>query len=195
MIRLFSTLGLVLTTVLLGCPAYADTLDVGSAGSTYTSNSATRGYWYTAPVDHTITHLRVPSVGTGPQNIQVLSFTGNTPPPTFSASTTAHTTLFYTNSGTSANDWISVNIPVTAGMVIGILGARGTSTLSNAYGNGNPYSSTLGGAPVSLQRLVYQANLHNAQAGALSTESGGSYSRVEMQYLSLIHIPSPRDRG
>jgi len=173
-----------------GCDATNDIdcaitdLDIGTHNTVYSSGSSTRGFWFTAPTSFTIQELRVPlEVGTSApnnQNIQVVKFT-NGPPPLFSMNTTAFTTLFYSNTDTS-NDYISANIPIQAGDVIGILGARGTTTMRNSYGSGNAYSSTILGMPVSLQRLIYQANLHATQAGPLSTETGGSYTRIEVRY-------------
>ena len=158
------------------------TLDIGTFNHDYSSSSSTRGYWYQAPVAHTIKALRVPTdVGTLGQNIQVVRFNGG-PPPNYSQTTTNFTTLAYHQNTAPGNTWIQVNIPVQAGQYIGILGARGTTTLHNSYGNGNPYNTTILGHPVALQRLVYQQNLYTTQAGPLSTETGGSYSRVEMQY-------------
>ena len=179
--------------VAITSPAQADTLNVGPANFTYSSSSATRGYWYVAPIDHTITALRVPNITSEVQNIQVVRFNGNTPPPVFPTDTSAHTTLFYTSTGSSANNWVSVSIQVFQGEVIGILGARGTSTMNNPYGGGNPYSTTMGGQAVDLNRLVYQANLHNGQAGDLSTETGGSYSRVEMTYTAQLFVDADGD--
>ena len=49
--KLFPALSFALLVLLVAPPAQADILDVGPAGSTYTA-SMTRGYWYTAPVDH-----------------------------------------------------------------------------------------------------------------------------------------------
>ena len=159
----------------------AAVLDVGPAGSFYSSSSGTRGYYFEAPVDFVITGLRVPEYSSAqPQNIQVVRFTGATPPPTWSANTTAHTTLFYTNTGSSGNDFVTVSISVTTGEVIGILGARGTTTMHNAYGTGG-YTSSIDGTSVTLTRLIYQDNINSAPAGALSGNSG-PLSRVEMTY-------------
>ncbi|HZO12921.1 MAG TPA: hypothetical protein VFB62_06675, partial [Polyangiaceae bacterium] len=156
-------------------------LDIGPYGSTYSSSSGTRGYWFQAPVTFTIKELRVPiDVGTAAQNIQVVRFNSG-PPPDYSASTTNHTTLglFQNVPGTS---YIVVNIPVMAGDYIGILGARGTTTLSNSYAATSTYSTLIFNQPVVLHRLVYQANLYTTPAGALSNENGGSYSRIELRY-------------
>ena len=148
-----------------------------------TSSTPTRSasYWFTAPTSFTIKELRVPTdVGTDPQNIQVVRFNGGVPP-NYPGTTTNHQTLAY-HQAVPGTNYIVVNISVNNGDVIGILGARGTTTMKNSYGTGNPYNTTLFNYPIALQRLVYQANLHNTQAGALSTEVGGSYSRVEMKY-------------
>ena len=73
-----------------------------------------------------------------------------------------------------------MNIPVTQGDVIGILGARGTSVMKNSYG-ASGYSSMVNGQAMMLNRLIYQANVHNAAAGALSGNTG-LIARVEMKY-------------
>jgi hypothetical protein len=160
--------------------AIAD-LDIGPYKNTYSSSNATRGYWFTAPTNFTIKELRVPTdVGTDPQNIQVVRF-NNGPPPNYPANTTSHTTLAY-HKGVPGTNYIVVNIAVNAGDIIGILGARGTSIMKNSYGSGNPYNTSLFNQPIQLKRLVYQANVHNNQAGPLSTEPGGSYSRIELKY-------------
>jgi hypothetical protein len=156
-------------------------LDIGPYGSTYTSGSGTRGYWFQAPVSFTIKELRVPTdVGTGPQNIQVVKFLGG-PPPDYSASTTNHQTLAL-HQNVPGTNYIVVNIPVQAGDYIGILGARGTTSLANSYAQSSTYATFISGQPVTLKRLIYQANLFTTAAGPLSNENGGNYSRIEMKY-------------
>ena len=133
-------------------------------------------------MDFVITGLRVPDIDPSTQNIQVLRFNGAVVPPQFSASTTAHQSLFYTNSGSSGNDFVAVSIPITNGDVIGILGARGTSTMHNAYsGLSGSHTTAIGGSAVILARLLYQANLSSTPAGSVSG-AGGSFSIVEMTY-------------
>jgi hypothetical protein len=156
-------------------------LDIGPHGSIYSSSSSTRGYWFQAPVSFTIKELRVPlEVGTDPQNIQVVKFLAG-PPPDYSASTTNHQTLalFQASPGTG---YIPVNIQVLAGDYIGILGARGTTTMNNSYATSFSYSTLILNTPVVLHRLVYQFNLFTTPAGALSNENAGSYARIEMRY-------------
>ena len=154
-------------------------LNIGTHKTTYSGN--TRGYWFTAPVAFTIIGVRVPiDVGTAAQNVEVVRFTSAvTKYPTQS---TNFVSLHYSK-GVAGTNWINVKIPVKKGDIIGLLGARGTSSMKNSYGNGNPYKTTIANQPVSLTRLVLQANLYSAKATKLSTESGGSYSRVEMRYV------------
>ncbi|MBW2456706.1 MAG: hypothetical protein JRI68_19475 [Deltaproteobacteria bacterium] len=155
-------------------------LDIGTYGSTYSDSNGTRGYWFTAPTNFTIKELRVPTdVGSDPQNIQVVRFTSG-PPPAYSQTTTAFQTLGYW-AGVPGTNWIQTNIVVQSGDIIGILGARGTSTMNNSYSATYPYSTTIFGQPLSLARLLYQGNINSAQAGPLSTGSS-NYARVEMRY-------------
>ena len=103
-------------------------------------------------------------------------------PPAFPSSTTSFTTLYYAT-GVNGPNYVPVSIPVQQGDVIGILGARGnTSTLVTSYGQSAPVSSVIQQQPVTLHRLVYQANLAATQAGALSDEPNGPIGRVELRY-------------
>jgi hypothetical protein len=155
-------------------------LAVGVHGSVYSAGNATRGMWFTAPVAFTIVELRVPtSAGSGPQNLQVVKFTAT--PPGFPTTTTGFTTVHY-STGTPGTGFVPVNIPVLAGDVVGILGSRGSGTLTHSYSTTNPVNTTVFGQAMTLNRLVYQANMVTAQAGPLSNENGGSLGRVELRY-------------
>lgn len=157
-------------------------LNIGAHDQTF-SSSLTRGYWFEAPTNFTIVGLRVPTdVGTAPQTIQVMRLSG--PPPSFSTTTTSFTTLTYQR-GVPGTGFIAVNIRVYAGQVIGVLGARGGSTMENSYGPANTFNTTILGQSVRLQRLLYQDSLYNSQAGGatgISTETSNPYGRIEMQY-------------
>lgn len=155
-------------------------LDVGTFGSNFQATTLTRGYWFTAPVAFTITGLRVPTdVGTDVQNIEVVRLAAA--PPSYSTVTNTFTSLgrFVNVIGT---DFIAVNIPVAAGNIIGILGARGTTTMNNSYGTTNTYATTIAGTAVTLQRLGMQYNLNSTPAKDLWTESVNPVSRIEMYY-------------
>lgn len=97
--------------------------------SVYTMSNAIRGYYFVAPVNFTITGARVPSeAGTGLQNIHIVKLPAA--PPTFATTTTVYTTAF--NVTGAPNGVIqTMNIPVTAGEVIGVLG---NSTWGHSYG-------------------------------------------------------------
>ena len=155
-------------------------LDIGPYGSTFSSPSLSRGFYFTAPMNFTILELRVPpDVGTDPQNIQVIRFNSG-PPPMWTADTTDFVTLGYW-SGVPGTGWIAVNIPVLAGDIIGILGTRGTTTMLNSYGQTDDYATTIFGQPVTLYRVFYQGNINTSQAGPVST-SANPYGRVELRY-------------
>jgi PKD repeat protein len=174
--------------LLIAAPASAATLNVGPAGTPYTAAQA-RGFWFTAPSDFVITSLNVP--GGGNQNIQVVRFTAI--PPAFSASTTAHTTLYSTVNNSSAGP-ITVSVAVETGDIIGILGTRGPNggTVTNSYGSSNTFATTIDGNPVVLSRLLYQSS--SLPAGALSTENG-TYSRVEVTYEPSLSVPNGTATG
>ncbi|MBW2456026.1 MAG: hypothetical protein JRI68_16025, partial [Deltaproteobacteria bacterium] len=154
-------------------------LDIGVFGSNFTGTNMTRGYWFQAPTAFTIKGLRVPTdVGTAPQNVQVVRFNSGAPT---GGSNTNFTTLHY-SSNIPGNNWIPMNIPVQSGQWIGILGARGTTTMNNSYATNWFYNTTILGYATMLTRMYYQGNLYSLAATTLGTESSGSYSRVEMQY-------------
>lgn len=155
-------------------------LNIGSHQSTYTSTTS-RGFWFTAPISFIMVGVRVPlNVGTQPQTIQVIRLT--TPPPSYPGTTTSFSTLAYFKAvpGTS---FLAVNIAVSAGQHIGILGGRGTtSTLSTSYGSTGGYSSSIKGYSMTLGRLLIQSSIFSSPAGPVATEQGGNLGRIEMQY-------------
>jgi hypothetical protein len=185
--RTTTILGVSLLLVSMGLVA-AEELDIGPYGETYSDTTRTRGYWFVAPLDFTITGLRVPTdVGPGPQNIEVLRL--NVTPPGWPSDTTDFTSLGYWRDVDSA-DFIATNIPVAAGDIIGVLGARGTSTMNNSYAQANTYATSIGGQPVTIKRFLTQYNLYNTQAVSVSTEEVLAYSRVEMQYVVDTTAPA-----
>ncbi len=137
-----------------------------------------RGYWFTAPTNFTITSLQVPTTASsGNQSIAVVKFNGNTPPPIFAATTNAFTTLYLTqNNATPGN--ITVNIPILAGEVIGILGVRGNVNSYSSTGN----TTTINGFSVSLNRMGMQFQLATTSPQDIWSEASGSISRVNFEY-------------
>jgi MYXO-CTERM domain-containing protein len=151
--------------------------------STYNGNP--RGYWFVAPVDFTIVGLRVPDdFSTAPQSVNLVEM------PT-AASGSVYTNLHHTGS-LATTTVIPVNIPITQGAVLAVLGYRGTV---NSYATGN-YPSTIGGQPVTLTRVYNNASqITSAPATGQMTFSSGSLARVEIYYqigptLGVIGAPA-----
>jgi hypothetical protein len=168
-------------------PSAATTVPMPAHSSVFTGN--VRGYYFTAPTNFTMTSVQVPvEAGGGLQSIAVVKFNGNVPPPLYATVTNAFTVLFLTQNNPNAGA-ITVDIPVMAGEVIGLLGCRGTG---NSYAPAN-YVTTINGMNANLARLGMQFQLPSTAPQDLWTEAGGSISRVNFDYT--IPIPctsSPR---
>lgn len=151
----------------------------------------TRGYWFVAPTDFTITSLRVPTdASTDDQSIVVMKFPSN--PPYWSSSTTNYTTEFLAQDVPGAEP-IACEISVSAGEIIGILGSRGSNS-TNSYGQ-SPYNTSLGGYPVTIERLLMQNDLESTWPFPVSAENGGSTGRVEFTYKTCKGNWSNADLG
>jgi len=159
-------------------------MDLPAFGSTFSSATATRGFYFTAPYNGSIGGLRVPDeFGAGVQNVEVVRFNAGVPP-VFPANTNDFVSLgrFVNVAGSNI---ISCDIPVGVGEVIGVLGATGTTTLRNSYATpGGVINATMKGQPTTLTRLVMQANLNTTPASNLSAEISATapISRVELYY-------------
>jgi Ig-like domain CHU_C associated/PKD-like domain/Secretion system C-terminal sorting domain len=138
-----------------------------------------RGYWFTAPANFVMTSIFVPTdASSGNQSIAVLRFNGNTPPPVFSTTTNAFSTLFLTQNDATVGN-IPVNIPINAGEVIGILGSRAGT---NSYGNGSS-GITIAGNPVSTTRMGMQFPLATTTPQDIWQEPASTnISRVLFEY-------------
>ncbi len=148
---------------------------------TYSVSTVTRGYWFEAPTNFRITGLRVPDEsGNGRQNVEVVRFDNQTPPPIYNNTTNAFVSLIRFVNEPSDNI-LSVNISVSTGDVIGILGAAGTNTMHNSYGSSD-FVSNIGGRSVTLKRMGMQLNLYENHARNLF-QSAKEIGRVEMWYI------------
>jgi hypothetical protein len=169
--------------------------------STFSGN--VRGYYFTAPVDFTMTGLNVlvPPSGTGAgnmfQNFAVLRFDGATPPPLFSSTTNAFTQLAL-EFDRPANAFFPVNLQIFAGDVIGIYGvtsdAPGSITNQNSYGNdpGGNYTDIFGN-PVALFRSGMQFRLNSTSSpnGMQDVWSEGTTNFSSITRVEFTYVPAP----
>jgi len=151
----------------------------------------TRGYHFTAPVNFTITGLRVPTDASGNfQHVEVVRFTAGAPP-AYSATTNSFVFLAQHYNVNSASI-IPVSIPITAGQIIGVYGGRSTSTgggcsTSNSYGScvsPDGYPTKISGSPTTLYRSGYQHDICSSPAANIWYENCNGYyiNRVELYY-------------
>lgn len=139
-------------------------------------NPWVRGFYFTAPVDFTITQLYV--TGTGNQSIAVVKFIPPQPPPAYPATTNAFVTLFVTQNNPSTQP-IPVNIQIAAGEVIAVMGQRGGTV---PYGPAGQYTSSIAGQPVVLTRMGMQYPLDTTLPQDLWQEPGGSLPLIQVTY-------------
>lgn len=128
-------------------------ISVGTQTNTFTS--MIRGYHFTAPTSFTICGLYIPPDAnpTGTQTIRVVRFTAG-PPPAFAATTNNFIQLF-TITNAPATQVVACNIPVAAGEIIGVYGARGANCV-NSYGPAN-FVTSINGFNTTLQRSGMQS--------------------------------------
>jgi hypothetical protein len=159
--------------------AQATILDVGTWGGSGCCDFGTRGYWFTAPTNFTITGLSVPTNGSGQgATLEVLLL--NAVPPTYSGTTNDFTQLGFWSGLTST----AANIAINAGDIIGILGWSDGQT---PYGTG-PYATTLGGLDITLTRFGFQ---DLGQAHDVWQEGpNGPIGVIGLEY-ELTSVPEP----
>jgi PKD repeat protein len=164
--------------------------------STFSSAAATRGYWFQAPTRFSITSLQVPDeTNNGLQNVALYRLAAA--PPVFSASATGG--LEFYSTGQPSNAPIPCVVSFDTGEFVGILGACGTTTMLNSYGNpAGPFASSVLGVPCTLTRMLTQFNLvTSGGTAAYSQEPGGQISRVNAGVSAAVGLqygtgtPSP----
>lgn len=136
-------------------------------------------------MDFRIVGLRVPTeASSASQSIELLRF--NSAIPTWTSTTNDFTSLFRVVND-STPGFLTVDIAVSAGDIIGVLGQRGGI---NSYSSPGNFTSSIFGQSVTLQRMGMQFPLATTNARDIWTAIG-SISRVEMLYDSPAQVPEP----
>jgi hypothetical protein len=171
-----------LPTVTDNCPGaigevrMENVLQIGADGPT-------GGYYFVAPVDFTMTALQVQQQFIAQpihQNIQVMRFTE--PIPAIAQTGEYSELLFHTSSNTDLG-LIPVNIPITAGDVIGILGNLGPTQQTTL--SVDTEIIMIDGAPVNIFGLwTSSSSISTAPAPA----QGGYYSIVSAPDNGLVNV-------
>ena len=180
-------LSIILFSVLGISFAQGTAISVGTQTTTFTS--MIRGYHFTAPTSFTICGLYIPpdAAPTGTQTIRVVRFTAG-PPPAFAGTTNNFVQLF-TISNAPATQVIACNIPVAAGEIIGVYGARGANCV-NSYGPAN-FVTSINGFNTTLQRSGMQSCPAGTGAAMANIWSEVNYNigRISM-YINCCQTPT-----
>lgn len=145
----------LLATTFFSSIAVADTLDVGVTSGGCCS-STTRGYYFVAPTDFTVTELFLAANAGPTSTLELLKF--NSAVPVYSSVTNDFQSLGFWNGQSSG----LLNIAVHSGDIIGVLGWNSTAHASPYRNISGSYLSSIGGYSVTLSRLGFQGIGHAA---------------------------------
>lgn len=169
----------VLLIACLGVAAHADVVDVGPHESDYTGFS--RGFSYTAPVEHVITQIELPLDRFAVGDLASFMIEINDVVQLYSVG--------------NASGVLGTSILVQAGQEVLVLGnwttgAAASFTAKNSYNGTSPYASSILGNPVDLFRAGFQFDIG---AGTYTGGSGftgiaGSHGR---SFITVEAIPEP----
>ncbi|MBP6877337.1 MAG: PEP-CTERM sorting domain-containing protein [Phenylobacterium sp.] len=165
-------------------PAAAAVVDVGAQTDTF--NGYTRGYYFTAPTAFTITGVYVPTdASSGAQSIEIVRFNSTTPPGYPGVTNDFSSLGQWLNNSTAG--FISTNISVAAGDIIGVYGWRDSV---NSYGASN-YLTQIGGYDVTLIRSGFQHSLNDSAVADVWSEPDSRIGRVQFSYELGSAVPEP----
>lgn len=162
-------------------------------------NILTRGYWFTAPTDFTMTGVRVladPTSNFDRQNFSIVRFDNETPPPAYPSNTNAFEQLGF-GFDRPLSQMQTVDIAIEEGDIVGVFGnsALGVNTTFGraSYANGNPPRTVIAGFSVDLIRTGMQAHLGSATTPAgmqnvWADPTTNEISRVEFTYEIPIGV-------
>ncbi|MGE3879742.1 MAG: PKD domain-containing protein [Planctomycetota bacterium] len=158
-------------------------------GSTFSSATATRGFWFQSTTRFSIVSLLVPDeTAHGLQNVAVYRLAAA--PPVFSANATGGLEFFA--AGAPSAQPIPCVVSFDSGEFVGVLGACGdSSTMRNSYGTpAGPFQSSVLGSPITLTRFLTQTNLvTSGGTAAYSQEPNGALSRVVLGVSAAVGLP------
>ena len=175
-IAIFLLAGLVTAQTVIPLPSFSNT---------YTSSSGTRGFYCQAPVDFTVTGLRVPDESNhGKQNVCLYRHTSA--PPAYSG--TVPLTPIFSKFGEPSANIIPVSESFKTGEWLIVIGGCGDSTsMRCSYGPTGCFQSNILGNPTSLCRCGIQANIVTAPTPhAVWSENAFNVSRVEVYVTPAI---------
>ena len=150
MIRKSLIVNLFLTV--LAFEVYADeVINIPDHDSNHVRSEATRGFYFTAPLDFTITGIDVPTdTGASPFDASIYRLKSVTTFPSFVPLSDIETLADFSDQSTAVN---GLNIAVSQGEIIGAVGRRGNITSYTTRAN-NTFDSYIGGHLVTFTRLA-----------------------------------------
>jgi len=150
MIRKSLIVNLFLTV--LAFEVYADeVINIPDHDSNDVRSEATRGFYFTAPLDFTITGIDVPTdTGTSPFDASIYRLKSVTTFPSFVPLSDIETLADFSDQSTAVN---GLNIAVSQGEIIGAVGRRGNINSYTTRAN-NTFDSYIGGHLVTFTRLA-----------------------------------------